>query len=294
MEEPAPPPAFFLVDAFTAARFSGNGAAVVLLPSTSDDAWPTDAALQGTAAEFRQSETAFLFQRSLASGWALRWFTPTTEVDLCGHATLAAAAAALEGGASLPLSFHTKSGELCVARHAGKLELDMPAHPPAEVTPTAAGVALCTALAEAFRLPPSSVVWCGRADSLGDLVAVLADVEAVLRASPVEAAVAALGGRGVVLTAAGGAGGVDATSRCFYPSCGILEDPVTGSAHAALHPLWAARLGLVGGGEGRCLRFRQASARGGDLLARVPAPGRVAVAGDVAVVVRGRLGAPLL
>lgn len=266
----------------------------------------------------KHSETAFCFRRGDGPGYALRWFTPTSEVAsawrekakkrslvkilvslltcgrvyraldarcaVCGHATLAAAAALLEdGGTVLPISFHTKSGELRVSRDKGgvMLVISLPACPPVEC-PSATGVELSASLAAALRCPPP--LWIGRSEGLGDIVAILPTEADVRAAAPDEALVKALGGRGVVITSLGDAGAShDVVSRCFYPNVGILEDPVTGSAHAAIAPLWEARLGHSS------LRCAQASARGGELRASMERDGFVELAGAHITVVRGEL-----
>ena len=284
---PSPPrsakSSFALVDSFTATPFAGNPAAVVLLPAFGT--FPGDTVLQAMAAEFNQSETAFTYRRADGPGYALRWFTPIAEVDLCGHATLGAAHALVTlQGAQLPLTFHTRSGPLTVRRDpigAVLLELDFPATPPSE-TPSAAAGVLVGMLAAAGVPQP---LWLGRCDT-GDTIVVLADEAAVRALAPSGPALAAIGGRGVVVTAAAAPGGeVDFVSRAFFPLLGILEDPVTGSAHTALAPFWSARLGktqLVG---------HQVSARGGKVMCRLDAekPGRVYMLGDAAMICHGEV-----
>lgn len=278
--------AFTQVDAFTAEPFRGNPAAVVVL-----DAWPSPAWMQAVAAEMNLSETAFLVPRAgtpaTASEWELRWFTPAVEVDLCGHATLASAwvlwerlgrpappggGAAADDGALPPLVFHTRSGALRAVRRAGRAELDFPATPPREA-PAPSG------LAAALGVTPA---WTGF--SRFDVVALVESEAAVREAAPDLTALRRVEARGVILTAAAAepGGGYDFVSRFFAPAVGVPEDPVTGSAHCALAPFWAARLGrteLVG---------HQVSARGGIVRVR-HAGDRVTLAGEAVVVARGEL-----
>lgn len=256
-----------VVDAFADAAFAGNPAAVCLLDGAADAGW-----MQQVAAEMSLSETAFVVAKDDA--FDLRWFTPAQEVDLCGHATLAAAHVLWETGALAPdreARFDTASGRLTAAAgEDGWIELDFPAEPAA---PCAAPAALADALDSAPR-------WSGRnrMDWLVEL-----DGEGVVRGlAPDLARLATLDCRGVIVTARAGNGDVDFVSRFFAPRAGIDEDPVTGSAHCALAPYWAARLGrsdLVG---------KQVSARGG--LVRVSDRGeRVGIAGRAVTVWRGEL-----
>ncbi|GIF21571.1 PhzF family phenazine biosynthesis protein [Actinoplanes tereljensis] len=224
-----------IIDAFTDRPFAGNPAGVCLLDA---DAWPDETWMRQVAAELNLSETAFAHPLAGGPDWALRWFTPTTEVNLCGHATLATAHA-LGAGTH---RFDTRSGIL-TARVAddGLITLDFPAAPPVAATAPAGFV-------EAFGVTPQEI---HRADQLGDLLAVLPD-EAALRAlRPDMRALAALrpatGLRGFIATAPGTTH--DFVSRFFAPASGIPEDPVTGSAHTVLAPYWSNRLGrtdLVG------------------------------------------------
>ncbi|GHH50509.1 PhzF family phenazine biosynthesis protein [Streptomyces candidus] len=233
------------VDAFTATPFHGNPAAVLLLEDSR--AFPDDAWLQHVAAELNLSETAFA--HPVASGsdtdadWALRWFTPTTEVNMCGHATLATAhvlhttRAAGGPAAPAPVRFATRSGILtATARPDGALTLDFPTAPllPAEEPES---------LAEALGTIPLSVHYTG--DNVGDYLVELRSEREVRALAPDLKALAALSRRGVIATAAAEdpARGYDFVSRCFFPAVGIDEDPVTGSAHTALAPFWSARLG---------------------------------------------------
>ena len=281
---------FAVVDAFTSngpTPFTGNPADVVLLPSFGS--FPSDAVLQAVAAEFNHSETAFTFRRGDGPGYALRWWTPTQEVDLCGHATLAAAHALVTiQSVPLPLSFHTRSGELKVSRDAAGvlLEMDFPAAPPTEAVP-AAWAFLKSSLAAA--LGGVTPLWVGRSDVTTDMLAVLDSEDAVRNVVPDAVALASMGGRGVVVTAQATAGAAyDFVSRCFYPGTGIAEDPVTGSAHCMLGPFWAPRLGkqtLVG---------RQLSARGGSVLVTVqPGGARCTLSGSAVTIMQGEMAVPL-
>ena len=284
-----PPPRVAIVDAFTSGAFGGNPAACVLLqPFT---AFPPDDYCQAVAAEFNLSETAFAMRRADGPGYALRWFTPTCEVDLCGHATLAAAhALATEQAAVLPISFHTRSGELRASRDptgSGVIELDFPAAPPS-APPHAALAPLTASLGAALGGVAGDIQWLGKAEAINDLVVVLSSEAAVRGVRPDVAAIAALGGRGVIVTAqALPNADYDFVSRCFYPAAGISEDHVTGSAHCALGPFWAARLGKT------TLRARQVSPRGGELLVTVqPGGARVTLSGRAVTVMHGELVVP--
>jgi len=235
----------FQLDAFATERFRGNPAAVMPLA-----AFLPDTVLQAIAAENNLSETAFLVGGG--GEYRLRWFTPTVEVPLCGHATLASAAVVLEklepGRAAV--MFHTASGPLHVTRAADGYVMDFPARPtmPAKVA---------DALVHALGATPQAV----RADAINYLV-VLEDEPTVRTLRPDIVAIVALDRQGVIVTARGG-GEYDCVSRYFTPARGVPEDPVTGSAHCALAPYWAERLGKP------VLRAYQASRRGGELTCRV-------------------------
>ncbi|UNS95764.1 PhzF family phenazine biosynthesis protein [Streptomyces tubbatahanensis] len=234
------------VDAFTAHAYAGNPAAVVLLDAEAPRAFPADASLQALAAEMNLAETAFAHPLAddPEADWALRWFTPTTEVDMCGHATLATAHLLAEDGV-LPeggrVRFRTRSGVLSASREADSLTLDFP-------TATLTEVCVPDGAAEAFGAP---VVAAWDTGALGMLVLEIAD-EATLRGlAPDLAAVSALPSPAVLLTAAAAPPAredaherpYDFVSRMFAPAQGVPEDPVTGSAHTALAPLWSQRLG---------------------------------------------------
>ena len=266
----------YQVDAFCAEPFAGNPAAVCLLEGDEDAGW-----MQAVAAEMNLSETAFL--RPAGTGrYELRWFTPTVEVELCGHATLASAHVLwTEGlaGEGQALRFDTASGML-TARPGGDgtIWLDFPATPAAAVDPP-------SGLLEALGGGPARFVGLGRFDYLVEL----ADEAAVRGLAPDVRRLGGLGTRGVIVTAAadtGGAGpgpgGYDFVSRYFAPAAGIDEDPVTGSAHCTLGPFWAERLGRDE------LTGFQASRRGGLVRVR-PEADRVQLGGRAVTVLRGQL-----
>ena len=230
----------YQVDAFTMGPFSGNPAAVCPL-----DGWLDDDTLRNIAAENNPSETAFIVADE--KGYGLRWFTPSVEVDLCGHATLAAAYVVFNHLQPEldSVSFETQSGELVVTRDGDGLSMDFPARAP---TPVAASEALSDALGQA-----PAEVYASR-----DILAVYEDEASVRRLSPDQAKLLALNeGLGVIVTAKGDA--VDFVSRFFAPKAGVAEDPVTGSAHCTLVPFWAKRLGRSQ------LVAHQVSSRGGEL-----------------------------
>jgi PhzF family phenazine biosynthesis protein len=244
----------YIVDAFVGRELEGNPAAVC-----PRDDWLPEEMMQALAHELGLSETAYYAPRY--DGYLLRWFTPTTEVDLCGHATLASAAvyfAHLDRGASA-VRFHTlKAGTLTVTRNGDLLELDFPARPAAAGVLDGLSSALGAAPVETLRIPGATCL------------AVFESEDAVRGLAPDMVALAGLDDRMIIATAPGGK--VDFVSRCFAPSAGIPEDPVTGSAHTTLVPYWSARLGKSE------LHAIQASARGGELFC-TDRGGRVAIAG---------------
>ena len=252
----------FQLDAFTTRRFAGNPAAVMPLPE-----FPADAVMQAIAAENNLAETAFL----VADGedYRLRWFTPVTEVPLCGHATLASAAVImqrLEPGRSA-VTFHTKSGPLKVIRVERGYRMDFPARP-SEPIRTPAG------FAEALGAAPVEVFV-----NAFNYMAVYEHAQTVRALVPDMAAVGRIDRSGVIVTAAGDASH-DFISRYFAPAKGIPEDPVTGSAHCMLAPYWARRLGKTE------LRAYQASQRGGEVICRL-ARDRVELEGDCVFYLEG-------
>ncbi len=251
------------VDAFTSEPFRGNPAGVCVLPQARDAAW-----MLSVAAEMNLAETAFLVTRP--DGYDLRWFTPTVEVDLCGHATLASAHVLWESGQLSPAEaarFHTKSGLLTAVRRSDWIELDFPATPEEEI-------AAPPGLAEALGAAPRYV---GR--SRFDYLAELDSEETVRALRPDFGLLNALGGRGVIATSRSAVPDFDFVSRFFAPAAGINEDPVTGSAHCCLVPFWSRRL--------KKTKFlaRQLSARGGVLRVEL-AGDRVLLGGQAVTVLR--------
>jgi PhzF family phenazine biosynthesis protein len=253
---------YFVVDAFTDRVLGGNPAGVCLV----DDALDA-ATMQAIAAENNLSETAFLTRT--ASGWSLRWFTPTVEIDLCGHATLAAGfvVTSFVEPPTNQVSFVTRAGTLRVAHHDGWYTLDFPARP-------ARPVAVTAAMVQALGAP---VV---EAHLARDLMLVLAAEEQVRRLAPDIAALAGLADHAVIVTAP--ARQVDFVSRFFAPNVGVPEDPVTGSAHCTLIPYWSARLGKT------TLTAHQVSRRGGVLRCQDRSD-RVAISGQAALYLRGEI-----
>ena len=261
------------IDAFADRLFEGNPAAVVPLAE-----WLDDEVMQAIAAENNLSETAFTVPRPAAEwrrggvpAYGLRWFTPTIEVDLCGHATLAAGAYLLDDvhPTAAAVSFSTRSGALGVERAGpGAMSIDLPAELPVPVVVDPRVVA-------ALGVEPVEVL---RAT---DLICVLATAAEVRGVQPDLPALAGLDVRGVMVTAPGD-DGFDIVSRWFGPAAGVPEDPVTGSAHSQVIPYWAARLGRTE------LLARQASARGGTLACRLDGD-RVVLTGRYQRFLAGRI-----
>jgi PhzF family phenazine biosynthesis protein len=235
----------FQLDAFTNRRFAGNPAAVMPMRR-----FPDDALMQAIAAENNLAETAFLVREG--ADYRLRWFTPLTEVPLCGHATLASAAVVMERlePERKVVVFHSKSGPLTVTRTARGYVLDFPARP-SQKTSVPLG------LSRALGAEPVEVFV-----NAFNFMAVLESASMVREIAPDMAVIASLDRPGVIVTAAGD-GRYDVISRYFAPAKGIPEDPVTGSAHCMLAPYWAPRLGKTE------LRAYQASRRGGELTCRL-------------------------
>jgi predicted PhzF superfamily epimerase YddE/YHI9 len=233
------------VDAFTERHFAGNPAAVCVLDAYPDDEW-----MQAVAREMNLSETAFVVRRA-DDDWDLRWFTPTVEVDLCGHATLASAHVLWQEcfvRLGKPIHFHTRSGVLTAAPHGDWIELDFPA-----------------------ARSNDPLVEIRELASEDELRAVKPDMADLERAEA-----------RVVYYTAPGSDGFDYADRVFGPKIGIPEDPATGSAHCTLAPLWAARLGKDE------MMARQVSARGGVFRVRVVG-NRVKIAGQAVTVLRAQL-----
>lgn len=263
------------VDAFTDRPYRGNPAAIVLLE---EGPFPTDEQLQRLAAEINLSETAYAhpLPQDPDADWSLRWFTPATEVDLCGHATLATAHVLHTDGTGGTVRFRTRSGVLTATTDAdGMVTLDFPTSPPVAADPPAGLEAALGA----------GVVRTYETGALGDLLAELADEQTVRNLTPDQAALRILPTRGVIVTARADAPGeYDYVSRFFAPAVGIPEDPVTGSAHTALAPLWSGHLGRD------TLTGLQASARTG--LVRTTLRGaRTELTGAAVTVLDARLQA---
>jgi PhzF family phenazine biosynthesis protein len=270
------PQSIAIVDAFTSKPYAGNQAAVCLLDSPASEAW-----MQAVAREMNLAETAFLLPRG--DGFELRWFTPTREVDLCGHATLASAHYLWESGALAPekvARFHTLSGLLTATRLSSStdnspaptgawIELDFPAEP----------VRPCDAPANIERALGVSPLFVGR--NRMDYLVELSSEREVRDLRPDLTEIARIEARGVIVTAQG-TGEAEIVSRCFFPRYGIDEDPVTGSAHCALAPYWNKRLGKTE------LLAYQASARGGWLRIREEGD-RVKLLGQAVITLRGEL-----
>lgn len=252
----------YQIDAFTSRVFGGNPAAVVPL-----ERWLPDDVLRAIAAENNLSETAFVIPASDVC--PLRWFTPTVEVDLCGHATLAAAFVLLreQFRDRDRIAFTTRSGELVVSRSPRGLAMDLPAWPG---RPMPVDEALCTALG----VRPHEAL------QARDLLVVLDSEDEVRDFRPDFTRIAALDAFALLISAPGRE--VDFVSRFFAPLAGVPEDPVTGSAHCTLTPYWAKRLGRD------ALTARQLSARGGELWCEMRGE-RVTVAGAATEYLRGEI-----
>jgi PhzF family phenazine biosynthesis protein len=254
---------YYVVDAFSSQLFKGNPAGVCVLAE-----WPGDELMQSIAAENNLAETAFIVPR--ADHYDLRWFTPETEIDLCGHATLASAFVVdnfVEKGAGV-IRFASKSGPLSVTKKGGLYEMDFPARKPMriELTP---GITRATGL-------PVLEAYASR-----DLILLVESERLVSGFCPNFELLKQLHGYlGIVITAGGAE--ADFVSRFFAPAAGIPEDPVTGSSHASLIPLWAERLGKDK------LVARQLSRRGGTLFCE-NCGARVKIAGEATLYLQGEL-----
>ncbi len=270
------PTHFYHVDAFTSIPYAGNPAVVCPLDGPADPEW-----MQRVAAEMNVSETAFFYpltDGALTDGpdsgaFHLRWFTPTVEVDLCGHATLASAhvlrqEGIVPGGAIA--RFQTASGLLTVEITDDLLHMDFPAE-------RAETVATPEALITGLGIKP---IWVGR--NRLDFVAELESAAVVRNLTPDLRALTELPGRGVIVTARGDEPGIDYVCRVFGPKAGIPEDPATGSAQCALGPYWADKLGKTE------LNAYQSSQRGGHLHVR-PLGDRVIISGQAVTTSSGQL-----
>ncbi len=259
------------VDAFADRPFAGNPAAVCILDRDPSDQW-----MQTVASEMNLSETAFVIPTNEANRFHLRWFTPATEVDLCGHATLAAAHTLIEQSrvdTNSPIRFQTRSGELRCTRTESRITLDFPAMPARNDV----NASTATTLLAALGIADGTVL-----QSQLDLLVVVDEARRVQSLRPDFNALERVEKRGVMVTAPGPSTEVDFISRYFAPRCGINEDPVTGSAHCCLAPYWAERLGkttLVG---------YQASTRGGTVRCEVTGD-RVHLTGTAITVLEGHL-----
>ncbi len=253
----------FQIDAFTSRVFGGNPAAVCPL-----ERWLPDETLQAIAAENNLSETAFFVPRG--ADYDLRWFTPATEIDLCGHATLATGALILVRLAPNrgSVRFHTRSGALEVGREGERFVMDFPSRPASPVPPD-------TRVAEALGRAPVALLQGDR-----DYMAVFAEEAEIRALAPDQVRLMTLERLGMIVTAPGRE--VDFVSRFFAPRMGINEDPVTGSAHCTLTPYWADRL------KKTALTARQVSARGGELACELRGA-RVAMKGRAAFYLEGTI-----
>jgi PhzF family phenazine biosynthesis protein len=254
------------VDAFAGKPFEGNPAAVCLLNDEMPGAW-----MQSVAAEMNLAETAFV--RRVENQFELRWFTPSIEVDLCGHATLASAhilwtEQLVPKGE--PIRFQTRSGILTCEQTADAIQLDFPATPASPAEPPAG-------LIEALGVRPSFV-----GQTKFDKFLLLDSEGSVRGLKPDFAALARIPGRGVIVTSRSSDFRFDFISRFFAPALGVNEDPVTGSAHCALAPFWSERLGKS------AMTAFQASPRGGIVHVRI-AGDRVFLSGKAVTILRGEL-----
>ena len=260
----------YQVDAFAEKAFTGNPAGVCILETPADKVW-----MQSVAMEMNLSETAFVVRRD-DGDFDLRWFTPAVEVALCGHATLATSHILWETGILRPdqvARYHTQSGLLLARQVDGLIELDFPATPPEECERP-------QGLLDALGL--TSAVYVGR--SRFDFLVEVEFEDIVRTLAPDFSQLGSLGVRGVMVTAKSDGLQFDFVSRFFAPGAGIDEDPVTGSAHCALTPYWAAKLGKTE------LSAYQASVRGGCLKCTLVGD-RVKLAGKAVTVLRGELTA---
>ena len=262
-------PLLLQIDAFTDRPFGGNPAAVCVLDAPADETW-----MQRVAAEMNLAETAFLVPQG--DGFALRWFTPKVEVELCGHATLASAHALWQVGrvpAGTRITFETASGTLTAEPDGDRIAIELPSRP----------MAVCQipeGLADALGAVPRTVSESAPAGAHGNLVVEFAHEAEVRALAPRFDRLGALD-VGVIATARG-TGRYDFISRYFAVPFGIDEDPVTGSAHCSLAPYWAERLGKTS------FLAWQASARGGELLVHLIGD-RVRLSGHAVTVLRGEL-----
>ncbi len=248
----------YIVDAFTHTPFAGNPAAVCVM-----DRWPSETSMMRLAMENNLSETAFIVKEE--QGYHLRWFTPGTEVDLCGHATLASSFVILhyyEPEAD-QVEFHTLSGLLTIRRDGDLFEMDFPVCAQEEIPVT-------DAMEKAFGVRPVKAL-------LGpDLLCVFDSEEAVRTMDPDQALLKKLPGRGQNVTARGSE--TDCVSRSFFPNLAVPEDPVCGSAHCQIAPYWSSVMGK------QTIQAYQASKRGGYLQCTLQENGRISLQGEAVLV----------
>ncbi len=252
----------YQVDAFTERLFGGNPAAVISL-----DEWLPDRAMQAIAMENNLSETAFLVREG--EKWHVRWFTPSVEIDLCGHATLASAFTLFHTGQAEgnEIVFDSMSGELRVVRDGEWLRMDFPARPTKALSSVAG-------IEDALGAKPKEL------HAARDLLALFESEEEVRSLKPDFPRLASLDAHALIATAPGNE--VDFVSRFFAPALGVDEDPVTGSAHSTLIPFWADRLGK------QKMKARQISARGGELECEHRGD-RVSIAGKAVLYLSGEI-----
>jgi predicted PhzF superfamily epimerase YddE/YHI9 len=252
----------YQIDAFASDLFTGNPAAVCPL-----DEWLSDETMQAIAAENNLSETAFFVPKD--NGFHIRWFTPVSEVDLCGHATLASAYVLFDilGYPKDKIEFASRSGTLAVTRDRDWFVMDFPAHPPVP----------CAIPAEIIQAFDATPVECLKSEDYVVVFEREADIES---ASPDFELLKKLDLRGVTITAKSTR--YDFVARFFAPRYGIPEDPVTGSAYTQLAPYWASQTGL------RKFRAKQLSPRGGELICEI-ADDRVLIAGKAVKYLEGKI-----
>lgn len=256
----------YQVDAFTSSLFSGNSAAVCPL-----DSWLDDTVMQAIAQENNLSETAFIVPHN--EQYQIRWFTPNKEVALCGHATLASAFVLFELLAfpHEKIIFDSQSGPLCVKKEGDFLQMDFPALPYHEISPS-------SELLNSLNVCPVAVY-----ESTFDLLLIFDNEHDVQQAKLDLNTIAKLPHRGVILSAL--ANGADIYSRCFYPGCDVPEDPVTGSAHCVIAPYWCERLGKTK------IHAKQGGSRQGELWCEVTA-NRVLLSGRCQLYLEGCISIP--
>ena len=255
--------ALYQVDAFASRLFSGNPAAVCPLTQ-----WLSDELMQSIASENNLSETAFIVPNG--ESYQIRWFTPNTEVALCGHATLASAFVVFEilGYQGEQVLFHSQSGPLLVKKSFNQYQMDFPALPYTPISPT-------SELLQAVNVQPLEVY-----ESTFDLLLILNSEHDVQQAQLDLNAIAKLNHRGVILSAP--AHEADVYSRCFYPGCDVPEDPVTGSAHCVIAPYWSEHLGK------KVIHAQQGLKRRGELWCEVESD-RVLLSGSCQLYLQGHI-----